>query len=169
MRLYAKEKIFSLRTIFNIVDEHNNPCYGVRGEIFTFGRKLHVMDRRGTEVAFLRQRLFRFLPTFDIYIGDRLAATITKRFTLLRPSYVIRDCDWTVEGDFLSHDYSMYDGRGHEVASIHKRWLSFGDCFELDVPDKRNEILAVCMMLAIDCVMDDQAAAANTTTTTSSN
>ena len=161
MKLYANQKILSLTTVFDIVDERNDPRYSVRGEFLTIGRRLHVTDRNGREVAFLRQRPFRLLPTFEIYIGDRLAARIIKRFTFFRPSYVIMDCNWTVNGDFLAHDYSMYDGTGSEVASVHKRWLTFGDCFELDVPDKRNEILAVCLMLAIDCVMDQQAAASS--------
>ena len=165
MKLYARQKIFSLRTVFNIVDEHNNPRYGVRGEIFTFGRRLHVLNDRGMEAALVRQRIFRFLPTYDIYIGGRLAATIIKRFTFFRPSYVIRDCNWTVEGNFLAHDYTMYDGMGRAAATIHKTWFTIGDCFELDVRDRKDELLAVCMMLAIDCVMDDDAAAASAANT----
>ena len=114
-------------------------------------------------------RLFRFLPTYEIYIDGRLAATIIKRFTFFRPSYVIRDCNWRVEGNFLAHDYSMYDGNGHVAATIHKTWFTIGDCFELDVRDRKDELLAVCMMLAIDCVMDDDAAAASANTATTSN
>ena len=106
----------------------------------------------------IRQRLLNLLPTYDIYIGGRHAARIVKKITLLRPSYVIRGCNWKVQGNFLQHDYRIYRGMS-AIAGIRKRWLSFGDCFELDVPERENELLSVCMMLVIDCVMDAEEAA----------
>ena len=160
MRLYARQKVFSFRTTFSIVDEHGRPHYTVKGEILTIGKKLHVYDASGREVALLREKLIKLLPTYDIYIGGRPVARIVKRLSILKPSYEIRECGWRVEGNFLQHDYRIYNGVV-AVAGIRKRWLSFGDCFELDVPDSRNELLAVCVMLAIDCVMDADEAARN--------
>ena len=156
MRLYARQKVFSFRTVFNILDSGGRVRYTVRGELLSLTKKLHVFDSSGREVALLRGKIISLLPTYDIYIGKRKAARITKRLTFFRPSYVITDCNWRVEGDFLQHNYSMYSGRRNRVATISKKWISIGDCFELVVPDPENEVLAVCMMLAIDCVMDDQ-------------
>lgn len=153
MRLYARQKVFSFRTVFSITDERGNDRYRVRGELLTLGKRLHVYDNNGSEVAMIRQRLLNLLPTYDIYIGGRHAARIVKKITLLRPSYVIRGCNWKVQGNFLQHDYRIYRGMS-AIAGIRKRWLSFGDCFELDVPERENELLSVCMMLVIDCVMD---------------
>ena len=157
MRLYARQKYFSFRTVFSILDSRGRVRYTVRGEIFSLTKKLHVYDSEGREVAVLRGRIIKLLPTYDVFIGGSKAANITKKLTLFRPSYVIRDCNWRVDGDFMQHRYGIYDGHRNKVASISKKWLTFGDCFELDVPDPDNEVLAVCMMLAIDCVMDDQA------------
>ena len=158
MRLYARQKVFSFRTVFSITDERGNDRYRVRGELLTLGKRLHVYDNNGREVAMIRQRLLNLLPTYDIYIGGRHAARIVKKITLLRPSYVIRGCNWKVQGNFLQHDYRIYRGMS-AIAGIRKRWLSFGDCFELDVPERENELLSVCMMLVIDCVMDAEEAA----------
>lgn len=169
MRLYARQKIFSFRTVFSILDSNGRVRYTVRGEILSFARKLHVYDSSGREVALLRGRIISLLPTYDIYIGGRKAARIIKRISLFRPSYVIRDCNWRVQGNFVQHSYKMIDGRRNEVATIRKRWLTIGDCFELNVPDPSNELLAVCMMLAIDCVMDDQARSGSTVGSTSTN
>lgn len=157
MRLYARQKVFSFRTVFSITDERGREHYRVRGEVFTLGSRLHVYDSTGREAAVIRQRILNLLPTYDIYIGGRHAARIVKKITLLRPSYVIRGCNWKVQGNFLQHDYRIYRGVS-AIAGIRKRWLSFGDCFELDVPDRNNELLAVCMMLVIDCVMDAEEA-----------
>ena len=163
MRLYARQRVFSFRTVFNITDEHGREHYRVRGEVLTLGKKLHVYDATGREVALVRQKLINLLPTYDIYVGGRHAARIVKRLTLMRPSYIIKGCNWKVQGNFLQHDYRIYSGAA-AIAGIRKRWLSFGDCFELDVPDRRNELLAVCMMLVIDCVMDAEEASRSSNT-----
>ena len=160
MRYYAREKLFSLRTIFKILDESGKEGFSVRGEILSLGKRLHVYDRAGREVALLKQRLISILPTYDIYIGGRRAAVIQKRISILKPTYSISGCNWRVKGDFLSHNYRMIDQGGHVTASIRKRWFSFGDAFELSVPDERNSLLAVCVMLVIDCVMDAEDSAA---------
>jgi uncharacterized protein YxjI len=162
MRLYARQRVFSFRTVFNILDSRGRVRYTVKGELLSLTKKLHVFDSSGREVALLRGKIISLLPTYDIYIGNRKAARIVKRLTLFRPSYVITDCNWRVEGNLLQHSYSLYNGRRNRVATISKRWMSIGDCFELDVPDPENEVLAVCMMLAIDCVMDDQEASSLT-------
>ncbi len=162
MRLYARQKLLTFRTAFSIMDEKGRPAYTVKGEILTLTKRLHIYDRRGKEVGMVKGKLFTVMPTYDIYVGGRMRGRIVKRLTLLRPSYVIKDSNWRVEGDFLAHDYRVYDGEGDKAASIRKRWISIGDCFELDVPEKENEIMALCVMLAIDCVLDDQNTATQT-------
>ena len=39
-----------------------------------------------------------------------------------------------------------------EIASLHKVWLSWGDAFELNIKDGTNEIMALAVVIAIDCV-----------------
>ena len=54
MRLYARQKVFSFRTVFSITDERGNDRYRVRGELLTLGKRLHVYDNNGREVAMIR-------------------------------------------------------------------------------------------------------------------
>ncbi|MPN28801.1 hypothetical protein SDC9_176246 [bioreactor metagenome] len=37
--------------------------------------------------------------------------------------------------------------------TIHKAWMTWGDSYELDIMDVRDEIVALSVVLAIDCVM----------------
>lgn len=161
MRFYARQKLFSLRTVFKILNEKGQPSYSAKGEIVSFGKRLHIYDRTGREVAVLRQRLMSLMPTYEIHIGGRYAASIVKRITLFKPSYSIKGSGWRVQGDFLKHSYRLIGPNGKVAASIRKRWFSFGDAFELNVPDPENELMAICVMLAIDCVMDNEEAAAS--------
>ena len=44
MKLYIKQKVFSWGDKFTVKDEAGRDRYYVEGEIFTFGRKLHVYE-----------------------------------------------------------------------------------------------------------------------------
>ena len=39
--------------------------------------------------------------------------------------------------------------------------MTWGDCYELDIADKRDEIIALSVVLAIDCVIAASSASAN--------
>ena len=43
---------------------------------------------------------------------------------------------------------------------LSKKWFSWGDSYELDIADQRNELLCLCVALAVDCALAMQNAAA---------
>ncbi|MBO4636052.1 MAG: LURP-one-related family protein [Clostridiales bacterium] len=161
MRLYIKQKVFSLRAKFNITDQQGYERYHVEGELLSLTRKLHIYDAGGEEVALVHKKLISLLPQFVIEKNGRETARIKKRFTLFKPAYEVEGKGWTVQGDLWSHDYEITDSRGTVIADIHKVWMSWGDSFELDLDSREDEVDLLAVILAIDMVMDDQAAAAN--------
>lgn len=71
--------MFSVGDRFTVRDENGNDRYFVEGEIFTFRRKFHISDTGGNEVAYIEaQRMLNFMPEYDIYLGGKYAATISK-------------------------------------------------------------------------------------------
>ena len=163
MKLYMKQKVFSWKDKSYVKNAYGEDVYYVEGEVFSLGKKLHIQDMQGREVAFVRQKPFSLLPRFFVEINGETAAEIVKRLTFLKPKYEIEGPGWTVEGDFLAHDYRILRG-GTPVVVIHKQWMTWGDAYELDVSDGENEVLALAVVLAIDAVMDSQAAAASAST-----
>ena len=155
MRLYIKQKVFSWRDKFAVKDEAGNDRWFAQGEVFTLGRKLHVCDVNGVEVAFIRQKLFSFLPRYFIEIGG-VECELVKEFTILRQKYTIRNLDWTIDGNFLAHEYAV-SGASGDVMRISKAWMTWGDSYELDITDPQNELFCLCLALAIDCVNADAA------------
>ena len=153
MKLFIKQKVFSWRDKFAVKDETGQDRWFAQGEVFTLGRKLHVYGSDGAEAAFIRQKVLSFLPRYYIEIGGS-EYEIIKEFTFLRPRYTIRNLGWSVSGDFFAHDYAVLDGRG-DIMRISKAWLSWGDFYELDITDERNELLCLCVALAIDCINAD--------------
>ena len=47
MSLYIKQHIFSWGDQFSVYDESGNEKYFVEGEVFSFGKKLHLYDMQG--------------------------------------------------------------------------------------------------------------------------
>lgn len=162
MKLYIKQKVFSWGAKFTVKDEAGNDRYFVQGEVFSWGRKLHVTDSNGKEVAFIQQKVFSFLPRYFVYVNGEEIAEIVKEFSFFRPKYKIEGLGWDISGDFWSHNY-MISRNGNPIVSIQKEWMTWGDSYELDIADSRDEIVALAVVLTIDCVMAAQAAASAST------
>ena len=153
MKLYIKEKVFSWGDKFTVKDAYGNDKYFVQGEVFSWGKKLHVYDRYGQEAAFIKQELFRFLPTYTVFCDDRQVAQIRKEFTFLFPKYSIDGLGWEIDGSFMAHDYAISQN-GQTIVQISKEWMTWGDSYELDISDPANEIVALAVVLTIDCVTE---------------
>ena len=155
MKLYIKEKVFSWSDTFFVKDGYGNDKYTVKGEVFSLGKKLHVYDRHGAEVAFIRQELLTFLPQFTVSVGGAEVARVKREFSLFRPRYTIEGPNWDVEGSFWEHDYRITDS-GRPIVTIAKEWMTWGDSYELDIENPANELLALATVLTIDCVQEMQ-------------
>ena len=155
MKLYMKEKVFSWSDTFSVKDACGEDKYTVEGEFFSLGKKLHVYDRSGAEVAFIQQELFTFLPQFTVSVGGQEIARVKREFTFFRPRYTVEGLDWDVEGSFWEHDYQI-TANGQPIVTITKEWMTWGDSYELDIENPADEIVALAVVLTIDCVQEMQ-------------
>ena len=160
MKLYIKEKVFSWGDKFTVKDAYGENKYIVEGEVFTFGKKLHVYDKHGREVAFIKQEVWSFLPRYYVFCGDRQIAEIKKEFTFLFPRYTIDGLGWEIDGSFMAHDYQITK-QGRKIVTISKEWMTWGDSYELDIADPADELVALAVVIAIDCVTEASSAAAS--------
>lgn len=155
MKLYIKEKVFSWGDKFTVWDAQGNEKYYVEGEVFSFGKKLHIYNRHGEEVAFVKQELLTWMPKFTVYVGGRAVATVRREFTFFMPRYCVDGLGWDVQGHFLEHDYEVTKN-GRNIVTITKEWMTWGDGYELDIADGADEIVALAVVLTIDCVVEQQ-------------
>ena len=160
MKLYFKQKFFSLRQRSEIYDEEGNAVFTALGEFLSLGRKMHLYDSSNTEVAFVQQRLLRLFERFSVYTDGQHIADIVKEFSFFKPRYRIEGLDWKIEGDLFSHDYTIQSG-GDRIAYIHKRWMSFGDSYEIVIDSETDAVMVLAVIIAIDCVLDDSSSSAS--------
>ena len=156
--LYMRQKVFSWKDRFNVQGEDGSDRYYVEGEFFSIGKKLHVYDMTGLEVAFVRQKAMSFRPRFFVFVNGIQVAEIVREFAL-RPKYTIHGLGWEVQGDFWAHEYEIFS-QGRSVVRVKKAWMSWGDSYRIDVLDNRDELNALAVVLAIDAVLSQEAEAA---------
>jgi len=61
----------------------------------------------------------------------------------------------------MAHDYEIIKN-GHSIVSIRKEWMTWGDSYELDIANPEDEIVALAVVLTIDCVMEANSGASVT-------
>ena len=96
-----------------------------------------------------KERLFSFLPTFDIEIGGVNRGSIQKKFSFFKPKYEVDFNGWRCEGDFFEWDYDVYSGCS-PVVHISKELLHWGDTYVIDIANPADELMAVMLCVAID-------------------
>ncbi|MDO4198372.1 MAG: LURP-one-related family protein [Erysipelotrichaceae bacterium] len=158
MKLYLKQEVISWGDQFSVYDENQNEVYKAKGEVFTFGKKLHLYDLNGEEVVYIHQKVLSLLPKFYICEGEEDVAEVIRELTLFKPSYKVTGFDWKVNGDFTNHDFHITTAEGHGVASVSKKWLTWGDSYEIDIAEDKDVVNALAVVLTIDQVMEIEAA-----------
>lgn len=155
MRYVMKQKLFCFGDDFRIKDEAGNDVFFVDGKVFTIGQKLSFQDMHGKELAFIRQKLLSWGPTYEIYRDGNLAAVVKKHlFTFFRCAFTVDvpgPDDIEAQGSFLDMEYTFTRG-GRQVAEVSKRWFSFSDSYGVDIADSEDQILLLASTVVIDMV-----------------
>ena len=126
MKLYIKQKVFSIGERFTVKDEFGNDRYFVEGEWLSIPKKFRILDE--------------------------ITIEIVKEFSFFRPKYRIDGSPFSVEGDVFTHDYTILRD-GTPVASISKEWFTWGDSYMIDNYKGEDEEMLLAILIVIDFVL----------------
>ena len=149
MRLIFKQRFFSWFDSYDIYDEAGNVVYTVEGKL-SWGHCLHILNSVGEHIGTVQERVFTFLPKFEMYVGEQYVGCIQKEFTFFTPRFDIDFNGWQVEGSFMEWDYTVTEPCGAPVARISKELFNWTDTYVIDVTDPRNALCVLMLVLAID-------------------
>ncbi|MDT7605444.1 MAG: hypothetical protein QOF61_3441 [Acidobacteriota bacterium] len=159
MRYVLKQKLFSLGGAYYIKDEEGFDVYLVEGKVFSFGHQLSFSDMSGNELAYIRQRLLSWGPTYEIYHGGELFAVVKKElFTFFRHVFTVDvpgPDDLTAEGDFMDLEFTFTRG-GRIVATVSRQWFSWVDTYGLDITEGEDDVTILASAIVIDTVRADR-------------
>lgn len=149
MKLLFKQRMFSWFDSYDIYDEQGNTVYVVKGQL-SWGHCLKIFDAYGNEVGTVKERIFTFLPKFEVYLGNNYLGCIQKELSLFKPRYDIDYNGWHIEGNLFEWDYTIQDGAGMPVAVISKQLFNWTDTYEIDVRLPQDALVSLMFVLAID-------------------
>jgi len=157
MKLYIKQRVFSLTDRYDIYDEYGNPYFHVTSEFLTLTAKLHLCDLAGNELYFINRRLTFLLAKYEIYRQRTLCAEIQQQMSWFKSRLSVQSPygQMEIRGDFWDMQYAIYCNSVF-VGSVGKKWLSWGDSYELEIADGAEPGFFCALVLAIDnCIHNE--------------
>jgi uncharacterized protein YxjI len=160
MRYVLKQKLLSWGDDYHIRDDGGREVYFVDGKAFSLGGQLSFKDLQGNELAFIRQKLLKLSPTYEIHRSGKLAAVVKKElFAFLHHRFTVDvpgPDDLEAKGDFLDHEYVFRRG-DRDVATVSKRWFALGDTYGIDIAEGEDDVLILASAVVVDqaCHRDD--------------
>ncbi len=155
MRYLMKQKLVCWGDDFAIKNEAGEDVFFVDGKAFSLGDKLSFRDMQRNELAFIRQKLLSWGPTYEITRKGELAAVVKKHlFTLFRCKFTVDvpgPDDLEAQGSFLDMEYTFTRG-DQPVAEVSKRWFAWADTYGVDIAEGEDDVLLLASTVVIDMV-----------------
>ena len=155
MRYVMKQKLFCWGDDFTIKTQDGQDVFFVDGKAFSIGDKLSFQDMQGKELAFIRQKLLSWGPTYEVYRDAELCAVVKKHlFTLFRCRFTVDvpgPEDLEAEGSFLDMEYT-FTRCTQPVATVSKRWVALADTYGVDIAAGEDDVLILASTVVIDMI-----------------
>lgn len=157
-KLFIKQAVFKITDHYDIYDENEEVVYHVDQDFRIIGNTVHVFDSDDREIFVIDRVILSLLPKFVIHFFDeRGDITIQSKLSLFLRQMEIdpKHLCLSLEGDFFDHHFKIYQ-EDMMIAEINKKFISFGDSFEITVYDEDKQDLCVAIMIAVDHIQDCQ-------------
>jgi uncharacterized protein YxjI len=106
----------------------------------------------------MKQKIIAFAPTYFLFDkNDQQIAKMAQQLLTLfgtKFHFIYQEKKYELSGDFFGFNFMMKDDQG-VVLQIQKKFLSWGDTYQLGIEDKFDETIAVGIVLMIDDFIDD--------------
>lgn len=155
MKLYIKQNFFSVDGSSKVLDINGAEKYCCEAESVYPGRKVHLYDLSGKEISVVEERYSDMVKEYFIHIDGKTATQVDERFSLFKEKYQAEGFGWEITGDFFARRFSIIKN-GKCVASVSKKLLSLGDCYEIDIEDEKDETKAIAIVIIIDFIRESR-------------
>jgi len=163
MQFQLNSKLLSIGSNYHIKDSGGDLAFAVRGKILSFGHDLTVETAGGVEVARIKQQMLNFFPTFELYLGNKPYATISKKFSWFKKQFLLDvpgPNDYEIEGNFWNYEYEFRRKSG-VVAMVSRKMFSITGVYGVDIVEDEDAISILATVVVIDlCNRQEGAAAA---------
>ena len=156
MKVYIKNKFWSIGGGSDVVDENKNPVYKLKGKVFSITRKKYLCDMEGNRLYTIRNKWFNwFIHKAYIYDKDKhKIATVKDKWFNIDQKYFVTGYkdEIKINGKFFSLTAEIL--RNGEVIGTIRRQINFLlDAFELEAKEEDMPFL-IALVIAIDNIQD---------------
>lgn len=151
MKLYIKQKVFTLGERFYVKDEFGTDQYYVEGSFFRYPKQFKIYNMKNELVSQIDRQMMKLLPHYNIQTS-RKSLTIKQNLTFLKMSFSILNSDWKLQGDYFGHNYSIISGN-KPLMHLSKHWFTWGDSYELNIIDPDDAILCLSIAVVVDAAL----------------
>lgn len=149
MKLIFKQRLFSWFDSYDIYNAFGEVVYTVKGQL-AWGHTLKIYDANNLEIATVKEKVFSWLPKFEMYFGERYIGSINKEFTFFKPKFNIDFNGWQIDGNFLEWDYKILTVNGDIIATVSKEIFKLTDTYTIDVINEQDALFSLMLVTAID-------------------
>lgn len=149
MKYYLRQRIFAFTDTYDITDAEKQPLYRVKSKLFTIGSKITLMGLGNEPLYFINQKIWHFMPHYQIEKDGQIVGMVKRKFSFF-PKFEFEGAlgQFSVEGNIFAWDFAILHN-GHTVATLHKKFISLTDSYEIDVLDESlvQEILTLVLVI----------------------
>ncbi|SNZ17140.1 Uncharacterized protein YxjI [Terribacillus aidingensis] len=149
---YIKQKVFSFKDSFSVFDAEQQEIYRVTSKLFSMQDRLTITDLKDNPLVEIKQKLAFWKPKYVIEENGKQVAEVTKNFTFFKANFSLQPQNWTLVGDVWSRQYTLADENG-PLMRVNKKWLSWGDTYELQMEDETRLLTYIAIMIVLDMVL----------------
>ena len=156
MKVYIKNKFFSLGGGSSVVDENKNDVFKVKGRVFSITRVKKLYDIEGKLLYKIRNKWFNwFVHKAYIYDANNNKVAIVKdKWFNVKQEYFVQGYkdEIKVDGKFFSLSCNILKN-GEVVGTIRRNINFIVDSFQLEAKEEDMPFM-IALVIAIDNITD---------------
>lgn len=158
MKVYIKNRVFSLGQGSSVVDENKNALFDVKGRAISITRKKFLYDANGQLLYSIRNKWINFF-VHKAYIydasGSKIATVKDKWFNVNQEYFVMGYKDEIkIQGKFFGLT-SQILRNGNVIGTVRRQITFIADAFELEA-DERDIPFLIALVVALDNIHDNR-------------
>ena len=157
MELFMKEKLVSLHDIYHIYDLDGNERYQVKSKAVSITNQTSLLDMEGNELAHIHRKVISMHETHFIEIGGKEVTQLrAKLFHPIHQEIDAPEIGWQIRGNLWDHDFSILDPGENVRATVHRKWISLGEGYQLSIASEEDVVLALALIVALERILTDR-------------
>ncbi len=156
LKLYMPSKLSFVNYKFDLKDEAGNLKYtAISGAQGFTGYRMTLHNLSGKELVLVKQKsgVTFTAVNFEAYINGEFVTDCMQKASFTRYYYVLPQLNLKIMGDFIGHKYQVINEQGQILATISKKLMSFGDSYQIDIADSKNELLIIATVFAVEMMV----------------